>query len=870
MRRLAARLARMDAAELAWRGTTAARTAFDRLRSHAAAPRWQRQDLLPALARIPELEAARAALSGARWDAAQRELARYFINAPQRFVISPSARVPLRDRIRAGFRHSASHAAERADRVVAGEYDLLAYDGLKYEGDRGLPDWGFDPVHHRRPPEAFWSTVAYLSPECGDHKIIWELNRHQHWLVLGRAFWLTGDARYRDRFLAELVSWLDANPPLIGINWASMLELAFRAISWVWALNFFVDGRNDETVEHITLNAETAEAAEKNSQDFSVCSASSASSVRRTAEPPWIVDMLVALDRQLTQVERNLSHYFSPNTHLLGEALALYVAGRALPELVASAHRELTGRTILLAEIGRQIEDDGGHCERSTHYHRYALDFYVLALVVARRTGDPAASAFEEAVARLGSAARLLADDRGRMPHIGDDDGGSLLPIAGRARDDLRDSLAIAAALVQRPGLRVGPVPEEAFWMLGADPRIPDPERPLHDPESPAPLRSAALPRTGYYVSRSRAGDHLVIDGGPHGYQNAGHAHADALSLTFSPRGVPLLIDPGTGSYTFDLAVRDRLRSTALHNTLTIDGRPQSLPSGPFHWSHIANGRVHTWRTNEGFDYFDGAHDGYRPLEHRRRVLALHGDLLIVADFVNGDGPRAAAVHWHLDPQWTVEAHGRRASITRPGGRVGLVVPQGQLEHFVADADTGLGWYSPVYGRVDRTTSVRVSHSGTAPFWMVSVFDLDPDNPVADVDWVPVWSEAGVLAHATAIRISRAASVDHVLFAEPTADDAAAGQTAAAPGGVLPATAADAPIKGARRWRVGEVETDARMLFYRSTSHRPLTQLALVDGSLARVGGRHGFDITLPRVAADFFTDATEGSESGQRLATND
>ena len=32
------------------------------------------------------------------------------------------------------------------------------------------------------------------------------------------------------------------------------------------------------------------------------------------------------------------------------------------------------------------------------------------------------------------------------------------------------------------------------------------------------------------------------------------------------------------------------MRSTALHNTLALDGRSQSMPSGPFHWAHVANG----------------------------------------------------------------------------------------------------------------------------------------------------------------------------------------------------------------------------------------------------------------------------------------
>src|SRR5262249_58808703 len=119
-------------------------------------------------------------------------------------------------------------------------------------------------------------------------------------------------------------------------------------------------------------------------------------------------------------------------------------------------------RRILLDEARRQIAADGGHCERSTHYHRYTLDFYLLASIVARLTGDAAVDAFETAVARLAVSTRLLADDRGLLPHLRDDDGGMLLPIAGRAPDDVRDSLAIAAALMRRPEVQVGPAPEEA------------------------------------------------------------------------------------------------------------------------------------------------------------------------------------------------------------------------------------------------------------------------------------------------------------------------------------------------------------------------------------------------------------------------
>ena len=751
-RRSLVRLARMDAAEIAWRLKTQGRTMVDRAASALVARRWNRENLEPALAPLPALEPARAALGRHDWNAAHREFSRYFARAPQRFVLGQTTKSPLLDAVHGAFPHSAGQASARADRIMAGEYDLLGYSALRFNPSRGLPtgalDWHFDPVHERRAPRIFWSAVPFLEPSCGDHKIIWEINRHQHWLTLGRAFWLTGDAKYRDRFVAEFTSWIGANPPLIGINWASMLELAFRSISWLWALAFFVDGPESR-------------AGDAHMED----------------RAPWTVDFLLALDRQLTHIARNLSHHFSPNTHLLGEALALYASGCALPELAASARRAQIGRRILLAEINRQIAADGGHRERSTHYHRYALDFYLLALVVSRINRDPAAVEFERAVAQLGAAARLLADDRGRLPHIGDDDGGMLMPMTGRSPDDLRDSLAAAAALVDRPHLRIGRVPEEALWLLAHD-RLEAPHRyAAATPESgPARQSSAALAETGYYVSRTAASDHLVIDGGPHGYQNGGHAHADALSLTWSVRGVPLLIDPGTACYTTDRLLRDRFRSTALHNTLTLDDRPQSVPAGPFHWSHTADSRVTRWRTNRGFDYFEGVHDGYRPIAHRRCVLAVHDDLLIVADLVDGRGTHTAACHWH-------------------------------------------------------------------------VFDVRAENPVVDVSWLPVWSKAGVLERAAALCISRAASTDYLLIAEPVA------------------AAAASPAAGRITWRLGDLETDARMLFYSATAERRVSRLALVDGSIVRVAGSRGFLLDLHDVAPDYFADfriADHGRSQGR------
>jgi uncharacterized heparinase superfamily protein len=793
MRRIATRLARMDRAELQWRFRTASRTTTSRISSTIRPPRWVRKHLVDRLSDTPGLEPVKTALRGGDVAAAHDALSRHFCQRRSRFVVHPTQRNTIAEMIVRSLPSAPDDAAQRGNRILEGRYDLLGYQGLTFTSDTSAeapqaPDWHVDPVHHRRAPSGFWSTVPYLDPGCGDHKVIWELNRHQHWLALGRAWWLTGHTPYRARFIAELASWLDANPPLTGINWTSMLELALRSISWLWALHLFVDpGDSDET--------------------------------------PWTVDLLLGLDRQLTHVEQNLSYYFSPNTHLLGEALALYAAGRALPELASSDRWSAIGRRILVAETARQITADGGHCERSTHYHRYTLDFYMLALAVARVTDDPIAAAFERSVSRLATAARLLADATGRAPHLGDDDGGMLLPIAGRAADDWRDSLAIASALTGDESLRIDGAPvEEAMWMLQAHAATGGPVR----------IRSAALPATGYYISRGGPRLHVVIDGGPHGYQNAGHAHADALALTASCSGQPLLIDTGTACYTIDPAVRDRFRATQAHNTVVFGGRSQSIPATPFQWATVADGTTHRWRVSDGFDYFDGSHDGYAPIIHRRRVFVLHDELMVVVDHVADSSGRAqpvdAAVHWHVDPRWSVDIRHRVAMLRAGADGVNLVVPAGLIERFDGDTEAGLGWHSPVYGRLEPATTLRLGVFGPAPCWTASVFDFRLEDPVHGVEWQPLWAEAGTLAHGTALRIDRDASSVLLLLAEPVAADTGA------------------------TWRVGEFETDARLLFA-STTRGALTRLALVDGSMVRGVGRRSISLSLGRMVPALFVD---------------
>jgi hypothetical protein len=753
------RLLAMDGREMWFRASTAGRRAAGRVAYMARRPQWRREALASALrADSPSMQPAIACLHEGDWLGAHHVLMHHIATRRPRFLLDPAARSERARTILAHHPNARGEAVRRGDRVAAGQFDLLGYRGLTFAtaAQPAQIDWRLDPVHQRQALQMYWSRVPYLEPACGDHKVVWELNRHQSWLSLGRAYWLSNDPRYRDAFIAYFNSWMESNPPLTGVNWSSMLEISLRSLSWLWALHFFVhNGVHDGVQDGVQEGGDGA-----------------------IDDSPWTVDLFLGLDRQLRLVEQNLSRYFSPNTHLLGEALALYVVGRALPELRRAVEWERLGRTVLIEQVSKQIHVDGGHAELSTHYHRYTLDFYLLALAIARQTSDPEAPVFAAAAERLAHYARTMSDDNGRLPGIGDDDGGSLFPICGRNASDVSDSLQLAAQLLDRPALAIGQAAEEAIWITGVAPAA---------PRVQTSWPSTALPATGYFVSRSDRGDHLTIDAGRHGFLNGGHAHSDALAVALTVRGLPFLIDPGTGCYTIDPGVRDRFRSTRYHNTVTIDGRSQSIPDGPFQWRSTAHAKALEWRTEEGIDFFEGAHDGYAPLLHHRAVLSRPGCWFVV-DSVLGTGVHLAEVHWHLDPSWNATVTGHRSVRARhPDGTTMWVLTLGdECEVFHGSPESDLGWCAPVYGPVVPTSTVRMRRSSSAPFDLVTVIVEASEEPVVEriVDERLVESAMG-------FRVQRASSNETVLFTRKPATN----------------NGGDSGI-----WSIDNGQTDARLL----------------------------------------------------------
>lgn len=514
------------------------------------------------------------------------------------------------DELRRRWPGAENQIVKRADRIVAGYFDLLGFRNLSF----GNPiDWHLEPVAGKRAPLVHWSRLNYLNADLfGDKKITWELNRHQYFITLGQAYWLTGDERYAQTFVGHVNSWMDQNPPKLGVNWASSLEVSFRSIAWIWALHFFKDALNPETFSKLCkflyLNAR--------------------------------------------HLETFLSTYFSPNTHLTGEALGLYYIGALMPDFKESARWRNTGLEILLAQLPRHVQSDGVYFEQSSYYHRYTTDFYLHLRVLLSNADASIPAVLDEKLRLLLDHLMYITRPDGTTPLFGDDDGGRLLSLFAAPANDFRATLATGAALFERADYKfvAGDAVEDALWLLG--PASFD-QIVATEPEN----QSVAFPAGGYYVMRdgwTADSNYLLFDCGPHGTNNCGHAHADALSFELAVNGKTVLIDPGTYTYTGSKEMRDWFRSSEAHNTLTVDNESSSVSDGPFSWKTIARSECSSWITEERFDYVVGSHDGFmrlaEPAKHTRSILFIKNSYWVVRDVVETSGAHDVQARFHLAP----------------------------------------------------------------------------------------------------------------------------------------------------------------------------------------------------------------------------
>lgn len=303
--------------------------------------------------------------------------------------------------------------------------------------------------------------------------------------------------------------------------------------------------------------------------------------------------LVTSLWKQARYLNRTVEHDIGGN-HVLKNAKALVVVGASFP----STGLMTRGLRLLEREVQLQFLADGGHEERSTSYHREVVqDLAEIIVLLGRMSDKPPTPWLSHASERAARWQRSMTGPDGCLPLLND----------------------------AWEGPRVA---------VSKQPSIED------------------LDASGYLALRSGR-DQAIFDRGPVSPRHLPpHAHADALSFVLWADGQPLLVDPGSFSYSGSW--RNVFRGTAAHNTVQVADTDQCQLWGDFRVAYPPAVRAYPLRTFGDIVVATGSHDGYRrlrtPVEHHRALVWWPEAGVVVIDLLRTGGPQPVRSFLHISP----------------------------------------------------------------------------------------------------------------------------------------------------------------------------------------------------------------------------
>jgi len=353
------------------------------------------------------------------------------------------------------------------------------------------------------------------------------------------------------------------------------------------------------------------------------------------------------LHAEVHYLSKNLEYHLLGN-HLLENAFALMMGGYFFDKLKWIE----IGHHLVQREMEEQILPDGAHFELSPMYHQIIL-FRVLEAIYYLPNDDSLRQILIDKAEKMIAWLSNMTFQNGSVPHFND----STEDIAYTTKELMQIAREIGISAKENLDLK-----DSGYRKFDFD------------------------------------GFEMVMDVygiGPK-YQ-PGHAHADTFTFFLSYNGVPIIVEPGISTYNIGLK-RDWERSTAAHNTVSINGQNSSET-----WSGFRVGRRARVKINEEDQFLLGAcHDGYSRLGMtiHRRFSALSSQITI-EDYLEGWRPKIEAISYlHFHPKAEVQLNDRSVTVN---DLILIDVIGGRLSLEQYDFSHG-------YNRTEAALRLRIAH----------------------------------------------------------------------------------------------------------------------------------------------------------------
>lgn len=427
-----------------------------------------------------------------------------------------------------------------------------------------------------------------------DIKVPWELSRGHHLLWLGEAYLLTNEEKYAKEVVDEIEDWWKENPFMYSVNWTCTMDVAIRAVNWMYAVLMVLD------------SSSVSEAFVKNLY-------------RSLYQHGWFI---------FNNLERTIPY---SNNHLFSDLAGLAYLGLLFKEKKRGKQWLDYAVSSLYEEIRCQILPSGVHFERSVSYHRLMTEMVLASVYTLKRGGIAIPADIEYRAGSMLSYISSYSKPNHLSPLVEDNDDGRFLPFV--RRDFRQHDYLLNPTSVENILLSLG-VEQTSF-----------------NEEKTTKLYKDA----GHAVIRQ--GDvYLFVTNGEQSSYEVGrktvgtHTHNDKLSFELSLGSDDIIIDPGAYIYTPDPEKSNEFRSTVKHNTVVVDEEEQNFISPKSVFIVTKNSRSSKFYLSskailEGeYKTFEGE------LTHRRTFDVKESEIVITDILRKEGGGHSGLLSFHLAP----------------------------------------------------------------------------------------------------------------------------------------------------------------------------------------------------------------------------
>lgn len=293
---------------------------------------------------LPELQEVRTAVERKDWPAARRAYVAYLKRREKpRWFFDWRAKPKPEERPQ-------NPDTRTADDALRHRFTI---GGIPHQFGEEI-DWAYNP------------TTQPASPHPQDNEWTWQFNRHGFWVSLGRAYWDTGQERYAEEFVRQMVDWVRKNPvPLQGADqrpfsrWRTIEAGIRMAHTWPYA--------------------------------FFYCLSS----------PAFTEEAIVTMVRSMVEHARYLMAHPTGGNWLTMEMNGLYHVGALFPELKEAEVWRTFAAQRLRQELEAQVYPDGAQFELTPGYHNVALANFVGLVRIAQLNGYPLPEGYLENLERM-------------------------------------------------------------------------------------------------------------------------------------------------------------------------------------------------------------------------------------------------------------------------------------------------------------------------------------------------------------------------------------------------------------------------------------------------------------------------------------